>query len=473
MQASDENKKLVSTENNELIPTENKDLTPGDGSKLPHVVIVGAGFGGMEAARALKNAPVRVTIIDRNNHHTFQPLLYQVATAGLSSSDITAPIRSIFHGQKNARVLMGEVIGVDAVNKRVILPDRAIAYDYVIFALGSSHSYFGHDEWAKYAPGLKTIADASEIRRRILLAFEAAEEETDEARRKALMTFVLVGAGPTGVELAGAISELAQRALNRDFRNIDTKMARILLIEAGPKVLGTFPAHLGEASKKALENMGVEVMLNKAVECIDADGVMVAGERIHAETVIWTAGVAAAPVGKWTGAETDKAGRVFVNPDLTIPNQPDLYVVGDGMSLEKQGKKLPGVAQVAIQSGRYAGREVRNKIEGKDPQKPFSYFDKGNLATVGRKFGVADLHLGKIKIGLAGLIGWLMWLGVHIVYLVGFRNRLQVLIQWAVSYLTYARGSRLIEQEGTASVLEEKLPDTDNRSEQREPVATG
>lgn len=445
----------------------------GDGRGVPHVVIIGAGFGGMEAARALKNAAVRVTIIDRNNHHTFQPLLYQVATAGLSSSDITAPIRSIFHNQKNAYVIMGEVIGVDTVNKRVILPDRAIAYDYVIFALGSSHSYFGHDEWAKYAPGLKTIADAQEIRRRVLLAFEAAEEETDEARRKALMTFVLVGAGPTGVELAGAISELAQRALNRDFRNIDTKMARILLIEAGPKVLANFPANLGEASRKALEHMGVEVMLNKAVEGIDADGVMVAGERIHAETIVWTAGVAAAPVGKWIGAETDKAGRVFVSPDLSVPNQPNLYVVGDGMSFEKEGQKLPGVAQVAIQSGRYAGRAVRAKIEGKESPKPFSYFDKGNLATVGRKFGVADLHLGKYKFGFAGLLGWLMWLGVHIVYLVGFRNRLQVLIQWAVSYITYARGSRLIEQEGTATVLEEKLQDTDNRAKQREPIATG
>ena len=451
----------------------NNGQNSGDGNRVPHVVIIGAGFGGMEAARALKNAAVRVTIIDRNNHHTFQPLLYQVATAGLSSSDITAPIRSIFHNQKNAYVIMGEVIGVDTVNKRVVLPDRAIAYDYVIFALGSSHSYFGHDEWAKYAPGLKTIADAQEIRRRVLLAFEAAEEETDEARRKALMTFVLVGAGPTGAELAGAISELAQRALNRDFRNIDTKMARILLIEAGPKVLANFPANLGESSRKALERMGVEVMLNKPVEGIDADGVMVAGERIHAETIIWTAGVAAAPVGKWIGAETDKAGRVFVSPDLSVPNQPNLYVVGDGMSLEKEGQRLPGVAQVAIQSGRYAGRAVLRKIEGKEPQKPFSYFDKGNLATIGRKFGVADLHLGKFKFGFAGLIGWLLWLGVHIVYLVGFRNRLQVLIQWAVSYLTYARGSRLIEQEGTASVIEEKLQDTDNRAKEREPVATG
>ena len=438
-----------------------------NGTALPNVVIIGGGFGGMEAARALRNAPVNVTIIDRNNHHTFQPLLYQVATAGLSPSDITAPIRSIFRNQKNVHVLMGEVIGVDTKNQRVQLADRGVAYDYLIFAAGSSHSYFGHNEWEKYAPGLKTIADAQDIRRRILLAFEAAEEEPDEDRQKALMTFVLVGAGPTGVELAGAISELAQRALDMDFRNIDTKMARILLIEAGPKVLANYPANLGEASKKALEGMGVEVWLNKAVEGIDADGVMVAGERIHAHTIIWTAGVAAAPLGKWIGADTDKAGRIFVNPDLSVPIQPNIYVVGDAMTLEKQGQKLPGVAQVAIQSGRYAGHAVRRKIEGKEPAKPFSYFDKGNLATVGRKFGVADLHIGKFKFGFAGIIGWLLWLGVHVVYLVGFRNRLQVLIQWAVSYVTFARGSRLIEQEGTASVLEEGVPTSDALSEKR------
>ena len=355
----------------------------------------------------------------------------------------------------------------------VQLPDRAISYDYLVFATGSSHSYFGHEEWAKFAPGLKTIEDASEIRRRILLAFEAAEVETNDDRRKALMTFILVGAGPTGVELAGAISELAQRALDMDFRNIDTKMARILLIEAGPKVLANYPEHLGEAAKKALEGMGVEVWLNKSVENIDAEGVMVAGMRIYADTIVWTAGVAAAPVGKWIGAETDKAGRVHVSPDLSVPGRPNIFVVGDGMTTERLGHKLPGVAQVAIQSGAYVGRLLRDKIAGRPAPKPFSYFDKGNLATVGRKFGVADLHLGKWKFGISGVIGWLLWLGVHIVYLVGFTNRIQVIIQWGWSYLTFQRGSRIIENEGTATELEKHLEITDERSKQREPVAIG
>jgi NADH:ubiquinone reductase (H+-translocating) len=420
----------------------------------PRVVIVGAGFGGLKAARGLRNAPVDVTVIDRNNHHLFQPLLYQVATAGLSPADISAPIRGILKRQENTSVMLAEVTGVDLQEQRVLMHDRAVPFDYLVLATGARHSYFGHNEWEAFAPGLKSITDATTLRRNILLAFEAAEIESDPERRETLLTFVLVGAGPTGVEMAGAIAELAHKALVAEFRHIDPASARIILVEAGPRILATFPERLARKASKALIKLGVEVRTEVAVEDINADGVVIAGEPLAAKTVIWTAGVAASLAGQWLGAETDRAGRVKVQSDMSVPGYPNVFVIGDTACATQAGKPLPGVAQVAMQEGTYVASVITRRLESGDignahadgstvfrsTYAPFHYHDKGNLATVGRSFGIVDI--GRVQFG--GFIAWVTWLAVHILFLIGFRNRFLVMFQWAWAYLTFQRGARLI-----------------------------
>jgi NADH dehydrogenase len=407
---------------------------------IPRVVVVGAGFGGIMTARNLKGADVRVTVVDRANHHLFQPLLYQVATAALSPAHIAAPIRDVLHNQKNAEVFLAEVTGVDTAAKRVLLRSGdPIPYDYLVLAPGSKYNYFGHDEWEENAPSLKTLADAVSIRQDILLAFEAAEMETDPERRRALLTFALVGGGPTGVELAGSIAELAHRAMHQDFRHIRPEEARILLLEASPKILSMFPDNLATDARKALERLGVEVRTGAKVESVEPGGVVVNGERIPCSTVLWTAGVVAAPVGKWLGIETDKGGRIQVGPDLSVPGHPDIFVIGDAARVEHEGKPLPGVAPVAMQQGRYVARLLRARIAGQTVE-PFHYHDKGNLATVGRSFAILDL--GRLK--LSGFIAWVLWLFIHIWYLIGFRNKLSVFFQWAYAYFTWQRAARLI-----------------------------
>jgi NADH dehydrogenase len=407
---------------------------------MPRVVIVGAGFGGLRATRALRNVPVQVTVIDRQNHHLFQPLLYWVATAGLSPADICSPIRGILRNQKNVEVFMEEVTGVDVQEQCVLMSDRSVSYDYLVLATGAHDNYFGHSKWEQYAPGLKSIVDATSIRRKILLAFEAAEIETDPDKVKALLTFVLIGAGPTGVEMAGAIAELAHKALASDFRHIDTRMARIVLIEAAPRILAAFPESLAQKTQKKLVSMGVEVHTGTPVTDVDEHGVVVDGERINAATIIWGAGVSASSAGKWLGAEVDRAGRVKVSNDLSVPGYPNVFVIGDTASSIQNEKPLPGVAQVAIQGGRYVASVIIHRVVGKELNKPFHYRDKGNLATVGRSYAIIDI--GNIR--LTGFFAWLMWLAVHIYFLVGFRNRLVAIFQWAWTYFTYARGARLI-----------------------------
>jgi NADH dehydrogenase len=423
----------------------------------PHVVIVGGGFGGLTAAKLLRNAPVQVTMIDRTNHHVFQPLLYQVATAGLSAADIAAPIRSVVGRPSNVEVLMDEVTGVDTQGRRVLMGGRSVAYDYLVLATGANYNYFSHPEWEAVAPSLKTLADAMDIRRRILSAYEAAEQETDPDRRRALMTFVLVGAGPTGVELAGAIAELAHRALARDFHSIQPKTSRILLLEAAPRILGAFPEDLAQKAQAKLEQMGVDVRTGAKVESVDEDGVFVAGERIPSKTIIWTAGVTASPAGRWLGAEIDRAGRVKVQPDLSVPGHPNVFVIGDTMTLtDRTGRPLPGVAQVAIQQGEYVASLIRRRVKGEPAPPPFHYRDKGNLATVGRSFAILDMHGFK----LSGFLAWVLWLCIHIFFLIGFRNRLVVLTDWAWNYFTFQRGARVFTQaapvvEGQASPVVE------------------
>lgn len=407
---------------------------------LPSVVIVGAGFGGLQAAKALHNAPVQVTVIDRSNYHLFQPLLYQIATADLSPADISAPIRSILRKQRNTSVIMAEVTGVDVRGQRVLMHDRPLPYDYLIIATGARHSYFGHDAWEPFAPGLKSIDDAAMLRRKILSAFEAAEIETDPEKRRALLTFVLVGAGPTGVEMAGAIAELAHKTLASDFRRIDPKGARIVLVEAVSRILLAFPESLAKKAERALTRLGVEVRTNSPVEAIDSEGVVIAGNRLPAKTVIWTAGVAASHAGQWLGAEVDRAGRVKVSSDLSLPGHRNVFVIGDTASLSQDGKPLPGVAPVAMQEGRYVAQVIAQRVAGKKGGPPFRYRSHGNLATVGRSFAVVDsgpLHL-------TGFLAWVMWLVVHIFYLIGFRNRLLVILQWGWEYLTRQRSARLI-----------------------------
>ncbi len=411
----------------------------------PRIIIVGAGFGGLAAAKALKKTKAEVVLIDRTNHHLFQPLLYQVATSVLTPSQIATPIRSIFRNQKNTIVIMGEVTGVDKDQKCVFVSDAdrqnvPITYDYLILATGASHSYFGHNEFAEYAPGLKTVGDAEAARNKILQAFELAEAEEDPARHQELLTFVLVGAGPTGVEMAGALAILVGTGLKSDFRRIDPTTARIVLVDMAPKVLGPFSENLSKAAKQRLETLGVEVRLGHSVDQIDADGVVVGGERIPSKTVIWTAGVAPSPAGKWLNVETDRAGRVRIQKDLTVPGHSEIFVVGDTASLDQNGKPLPGVAQVAMQQGRYAGKLIHSRIVGSPPPRVFSYFDKGSMAVVGKGFAV--LQSGKVQI--SGLGAWLTWAAVHLQFLATPSLRLGVFLQWAWTYVTGQRGDRLI-----------------------------
>ena len=407
---------------------------------MPRVVIVGAGFGGLQAARALRNVPVHVTVIDRTNHHLFQPLLYQVATTVLSPNDITAPIREVLRKQQNTEVLMAEVTGVDMQEQRVLMHGRSVPYDYLILATGAHESYFGHNEWRRFSSGLKSIAQALALRDKLLEAFEAAELETDPEKRQALLTFVLVGAGPTGVEMAGAIAELARQSLAGEFRHINPKAARVILVEALPRILPAFPEKLAKKAKLALNHLGVEVRTSSPVEEIDEDGAMIAGKRLDARNIIWTAGVEASPAGKWIGAETDRAGRARVNGDLSVPGHPNIFVIGDTASASQNGKPLPGVAPVAMQEGRYVASVIADAVAGQEHQQPFHYVDKGNLATVGRFFGIIDI--GKVR--LAGFLAWVIWLVVHIYYLIGFRNRFLVMFQWGLSYLLFQRSARLI-----------------------------
>ncbi len=411
----------------------------------PRIIIVGAGFGGLAAAKALKNTPAEILLIDRTNHHLFQPLLYQVATSVLTPGQIATPIRGVLRNQKNTTVIMGEVTGVDKDQKCVIVSDAdrqnvPIAYDYLILATGASHSYFGHNEFAEYAPGLKSLADAEAARNKILQAFETAEAEEDTARHRDLLTFILVGAGPTGVEMAGALAIFVRSTLKSDFRRIDPASARIVLVDMAPKVLGPFSESLSKAAKQRLENLGVEVRLGHSVDQIDAEGIVIAGERIASKTVIWTAGVAPSPAGKWLSVETDRAGRVRIQKDLTVPGHPEIFVAGDTASLDQNGKPLPGVAQVAIQQGRYAGKLIRSRVVGNRPPGPFSYFDKGTMAVVGKGFAV--LQSGKVQI--SGFGAWLTWAAVHLQFLATSSLRLSVFLQWVWTYVTGQRGDRLI-----------------------------
>ena len=422
-------------------------IEPAHPVEKPHVVIVGAGFGGLNAARALRDAPVQITIVDCRNHHLFQPLLYQVATAVLSPADICAPIRHVFRRQKNVEVLLAEVTGVDVQARCVRLGETSLAYDFLILATGMRDSYFGHNDWAPFAPGLKSIEQARVIRSKILLAFEAAEQEKDPEKRQELLTFVLVGAGPTGVEMAGALSGLARETLPADFRHINTKDVRILLAEALPRILMAFPESLAKKAQKALKRRGVEIRTNSPVESVDGEGVVLAGQRIRAHTILWTAGVKASPAGEWLGAETDRAGRVKVLPDLTVLGHDTIFVIGDTASVSQEGKPLPGVAQVAIQQGRYVASFIADRVSGKARPQPFHYRDKGNLATIKLYYSIGVI--GKWQV--AGLLGWLVWLIVHLVSLIGYRNRLVVLFQWAVYCLTFQRGARLITCEETAT----------------------
>ena len=412
------------------------------------VVIIGGGFGGLSAAKRLKHAPVEVTLIDRCNYHLFQPLLYQVATGALSPANIAAPLRNVLKNQRNTKVLLAEATRIDAAGRRVILSDGEIPYDTLIVATGSSHQYFGHDEWEKFAPGLKTVEDATDMRRRILLAFEAAEREPDAAKCAAWMTFVVVGGGPTGVELAGTLGEIAHDTLKHDFRKINPSQARILLVEATDRVLPPFPPPLSEAARKMLTRLGVTVRTGAMVMNIEDGAVTIReGERtekIPTRTILWAAGVLASPLGRMlaqqAGATLDKVGRVVVEPDLTVPGHPEIFVIGDLASFSHQtGKPLPGVAQPAIQAGRYVAKAIERRMSGKKIA-PFHYVNKGNLATIGRAAAVADL--GWLR--LSGLPAWIIWLFVHLLYIVEFQNRLLVLVQWAWLYFTHDRSARLI-----------------------------
>ena len=456
-------------------------------SELPNVVIIGGGFGGLDAARALDGAPVRLTLVDRHNYHLFQPLLYQVATAALSPGDIASPIRWVLRHQRNVQVLLAEARTIDSSARHVVLDSgpeeaglgpaqaghyvsgpaeaghyiHALSYEYLIIASGATHAYFGHPEWAARAPGLKTLDDALAIRRQVLLAFEAAERATDPEAQKRLLTFVIIGGGPTGVELAGALAEIARQSLREDFRSIRPESARIILLEGGPSVLGTFPEPLQRAAHHSLERLGVEVRTGSVVTGVDAEGVVwrptarpgtgpastapssdVAGERIVAQTVLWAAGVAASALARSLGVPLDRAGRVPAEPTLAVPGHPEVFVVGDICSLQQDGKLLPGVAQVAKQQGAHAARNVLHAVRG-EPLAPFHYRDYGNMATIGRGSAVADI--GGVK--ASGFFAWLIWISIHIFWLIGFRNRLAVMSEWAWAYLTFQRRVRIITGE--------------------------
>lgn len=422
------------------------------------VVILGGGFGGLYAARTLAKAPVAVTVIDRSNHHLFQPLLYQVATASLSPADIAQPIRWVLRNQPNAEVILAEATGVDVRRRAVILADGEVPYDYLVVATGSTHSYFGHDEWSSVARGLKTVDDAIEIRQRCLLSFEAAEREPDPMVRRAILTFVVIGGGPTGVEMAGALAEVARRALPRDFRRIDTSTARIILIEASDRLLHTFPPELSQRARRDLESMGVDVWTGVPVTGVSERGVRLGEERIATRNIIWAAGVKASPIGAMLGAELDRAGRVKVNPDLSLPGHPEVFVIGDLAHVQDPatGGMVPGVAPAAMQMGRFVARIIANEAAGKpaSPRPAFRYKDKGNLATIGRARAVGVIK-GR---PFAGLLAWFLWLAVHIAYLIGYRNRLIVLIEWAWAYFRWVRRARLITGPATRELQEVRRP---------------
>jgi NADH:ubiquinone reductase (H+-translocating) len=419
-------------------------------SEAAKVIIIGGGFGGLFAAQALKSAPVDVTLIDRRNYHLFQPLLYQVATGSLSPGEIAAPLRSILSRQKNTRVLLGDVQDIDPVSKRVLLGDGAsFEYDSLIVSSGSQSSYYGNDQWRDWAPGLKSVEEATNIRHKIFYAFEVAERIPDPALRRAWLTFVIVGAGPTGVELAGAIGEIARQTLKNDFRSIHPEEAQIILLDGAPRILMTFPEDLSQKARRSLAKLGVQIKLGTMVKEVDRDGVNLqmngSMERLATKTVIWAGGVTVAPLGrilaKRTGTETDRGGRIKVGPDLTIGNFPDIYVIGDlALSLDSRGTPLAGVAQVAMQQGAYAAKEIVRKVKGRPKQKPFKYFDKGNLAVIGRAAAVANVF----GLHLSGLPAWLVWVFIHLMYIVEFQSRIIVFMKWAIQDLTSSRGARLI-----------------------------
>ena len=421
---------------------------------VPRVVIIGGGFGGLYAARRLSRGPVRVTLIDRQNYHLFQPLLYQVATAGLSPGDIATPIRSLLATQSNVEVRMGEVVGLELADKRVLLTDGPLDYDFLILATGVSHAYFGHDDWERFAPGLKTLDDALEMRRRVLTAFEEAEKENDDQRRQRFLTFAIVGAGPTGVELAGAIAELARFTVARDYRRFDPKKSRVILIEAGPRVLPAFDEKLSLKALASLEKLGVEVRLSTPVTNIDGQGVTLGHERIDAATVLWGAGVQASGLSRTLGVELDRSGRVKVKSDLSVPGFPTAYVVGDlACFTQADGSTVPGLAPAAIQQGEHAADNLLAAVAG-HPSEPFEYLDKGIMATVGRASGIAQS--GKLR--LSGFLGWCAWLFIHILYLIGFRNRLLVMIQWGWAWFTFGRSARLITGRSLGETKTVQLP---------------
>jgi NADH dehydrogenase len=433
-------------------------------SDVPQVVIVGGGFGGLYAARGLAGAPVRVTIVDKHNYHLFRPMLYQVATGLLSADEIAAPIRSILRAQKNVEVLMAEVVGVDVEKQLVKTRETELRYDYLILATGIYYNYFGHDEWKELAPGLDSVDDADRIRGKILSAFEtaerlAAQRGASPEQLRELLTFVLVGGGTAGVEMAGTIAEMARLALTGDFRHIDPRSAHILLCEAAPRILPSYPESLSEQARQHLEKIGVDVRTNAKVEDVGPGGVVVNGERIGSRTVLWSAGVVASPAGKWLGAETDRSGRVKVNADLTVPGHSNVFAIGDTalvvaptrnlFGFAREAQPLPGVAQPAIQEGKYVAQVIRRRVSGQPPPRPFWYWDKGNLAIIGRTFAVADLHFARFS----GVVAWLLWLGIHIYFLIGFANRLLVMLQWGVSFWTKRRGVRIFPLD-----REEKMP---------------
>src|SRR3984957_17378867 len=413
-----------------------------DSNKRPQVVIAGAGFGGLQATKVLAKVEVDVSLVDAFNHHCFQPLLYQVATAALSPADVAWPIRAILRKQKNARVIMARVTGVDVQARLVKTSEIELPYDYLVLATGSTHSYFGHDEWAPFAPGLKHIADATEIRRRFLLAFERAEVVEDDAERERLLTFVIIGGGATGVEMAGAIAEVAQRTLRHDFRHIDPRRSRIILIEAGPRLLPTFPKALSDYAAHSLRSMGVEVELNRKVIGCDARGVTVNdGHRIEAATIVWAAGVVASPAADWIGAEHDRAGRIKIEPDLSVPGRPEIFAIGDTAAVSnRDGSPVPGIAPAAKQMGTYVAGVIAARVEGRATPAPFVYHHAGDLATIGRKSAVVKLGVFQIT----GFLGWLFWSLIHVYFLIGMRNRFAVALNWMWSYLTFQRGARLI-----------------------------
>ena len=438
------------------------------------IVIVGGGFGGLKAAEALARLPVNITLVDRKNHHTFQPLLYQVATAGLSPAEIAAPIRGILARHENVEILLGEVTGFDLEGQRVLLHGGELHYDYVVVAAGATHAYFGHDDWEPLAPGLKTIEDALEIRRRILLAYELAEREAAMTGMHRPLNFVVVGAGPTGVELAGTLAEIAHKSLAENFRHIDPAKTRVLLVEAGPYILSTYPEDLRRSAVKQLERLGVEVRTNSAVSDVRSGEVRVGEDVMPAEVVLWAAGVAASPLGQALGAKVDRNGRVFVEPDLSVPGHRNVFVIGDLATLSNEkGSPLPGVAPVAMQEGKFVAQQIAADLAG-HPRKKFHYFDKGSLATIGRAAAIAQFG----KVHLSGFTAWITWLSVHILFLVGFRNRILVMLQWAWSYLTFQRGARLITDEsrvGAVATMEyaERAQTSSHAMEERQPAPLG